>query len=114
LDKSSPHLRKASAPGRVRSIFSQLLQLFSRIEFEQAVKRHRAEFDESGQATNIVFCIAMDLLRSGRRLRRNAPSAEWRDDLPRCFSLRLLPGGHRIRFTKSGCEPLFGCGRLFV
>ena len=33
---------------RVSSIFSQMLQLFSRTEFEQAVREHRAEWHARG------------------------------------------------------------------
>ncbi len=46
---------------RVCSIFSQLLQLFPRLEFEQAVKRHQAErhargFTCWGQFVSMMFC----------------------------------------------------------
>jgi len=33
---------------RFSSIFSQLLQLFRRLEFEQAVKKHRSDFASKG------------------------------------------------------------------
>jgi len=46
---------------RVSSIFSQMLQLFSRAEFEYAVHEHRAErhargFTCWGQFVAILFC----------------------------------------------------------
>lgn len=46
---------------RVCSIFSQILQLFSRIEFEQAVAKHKAErhargFTCWGQFLAMLFC----------------------------------------------------------
>ena len=46
---------------RFSSIFSQLLQLFPRIEFEQAVKKHQAErsakgFTSWGQFVAMLFC----------------------------------------------------------
>jgi hypothetical protein len=46
---------------RFCSIFSQLLQLFPRLEFEQAVKQHRAErgakgFSSWGQFVAMLFC----------------------------------------------------------
>src|SRR5712691_5637775 len=46
---------------RFSSIFSQLLQLFPRLEFEQAVKKHKAErsakgFSSWGQLVAMLFC----------------------------------------------------------
>src|SRR6266478_13703 len=46
---------------RVCSIFSQLLQLFSRVEFEAAVRQHKAErhargFTCWGQFVAMMFC----------------------------------------------------------
>src|SRR3989475_12049786 len=46
---------------RFSSIFSQLLQLFPRMEFEQAVKEHQAErsakgFSSWGQFVAMLFC----------------------------------------------------------
>src|SRR5438132_10690616 len=46
---------------RFSSIFSQLLQLFPRMEFEQAVKKHQAErsakgFSSWGQFVAMLFC----------------------------------------------------------
>ena len=46
---------------RFCSIFSQLLQLFPRLEFEQAVKKHQAErgakgFTSWGQFVAMLFC----------------------------------------------------------
>ena len=46
---------------RVCSIFSQLLQLFPRLEFEQVVKEHRGErhapgFTCWGQFVAMLFC----------------------------------------------------------
>jgi hypothetical protein len=46
---------------RFSSIFSQLLQLFPRLEFEQAVKKHKAEysakgFSSWGQFVAMLFC----------------------------------------------------------
>ncbi len=46
---------------RFSSIFSQLLQLFPRIEFEQAVKRHRSDYSAKGftswgQFVAMLFC----------------------------------------------------------
>src|SRR6266478_3634632 len=46
---------------RFSSIFSQLLQLFPRLEFEQAVKQHQAErstkgFSSWGQFVAMLFC----------------------------------------------------------
>jgi len=46
---------------RFSSIFSQLLQLFPRIEFEQAVKRHRSDYSAKGftswgRFVAILFC----------------------------------------------------------
>jgi len=46
---------------RVCSIFSQLLQLFSRVEFEAAVRQHQAErhargFTRWGQFVAMLFC----------------------------------------------------------
>ena len=46
---------------RFSSIFSQLLQLFPRMEFEQAVKKHQAErsakgFTSWGQFVAMLFC----------------------------------------------------------
>ena len=46
---------------RVCSIFSQLLQLFSRIEFQRAVNDHKAErhmrcFTSWGQFVAMLFC----------------------------------------------------------
>ena len=46
---------------RVCSIFSQLLQLFPRVEFEKAVKEHKAErhargFTCWGQFVAMLFC----------------------------------------------------------
>src|SRR5438552_17032756 len=53
--------RRRSAVNRVCSIFSQLLQLFPRLEFEQVVKEHRAErhargFTCWGQFVAMLFC----------------------------------------------------------
>src|SRR5205823_3032147 len=50
-----------SALTRVCSIFSQLLQLFSRLEFQSAVKKHKAErhargFTCWGQFVAMLFC----------------------------------------------------------
>src|SRR5215469_15141382 len=50
-----------SAVTRVSSIFSQLLQLFSRLEFQSAVKKHKAErhargFTCWGQFVAMLFC----------------------------------------------------------
>src|SRR5438309_5415468 len=52
---------EASTMNRVCSIFSQLLQLFSRVEFETAVGQHRAErhargFSCWGQFVSMLFC----------------------------------------------------------
>ncbi len=52
---------EASTMNRVCSIFSQLLQLFSRVEFETAVGQHRAErhargFTCWGQFVAMLFC----------------------------------------------------------
>src|SRR6266404_2312109 len=52
---------EASTMNRVCSIFSQLLQLFSRVEFEAAVRQHRAErhargFTCWGQFVAMLFC----------------------------------------------------------
>ena len=46
---------------RFSSIFSQLLQLFPRVEFEQAVRAHKAErhsrgFSSWGQFVAMLFC----------------------------------------------------------
>src|SRR5512139_271266 len=46
---------------RFSSIFSQLLQLFPRLEFEQAVKKHRSDyaskgFTSWGQFVAMLFC----------------------------------------------------------
>ena len=46
---------------RFSSIFSQLLQLFPRLEFEQAVKKHKADkgakgFTCWGQFVAMLFC----------------------------------------------------------
>jgi hypothetical protein len=46
---------------RFSSIFSQLLQLFPRIEFEQAVKKHRSDYSAKGftswgQFVAMIFC----------------------------------------------------------
>ena len=46
---------------RFSSIFSQLLQLFPRVEFEQAVREHKAErhargFTSWGQFVAMLFC----------------------------------------------------------
>ncbi len=46
---------------RVSSIFSQLLQLFPRLEFEQAVRKHRSDyaakgFTSWGQFVAMLFC----------------------------------------------------------
>jgi hypothetical protein len=46
---------------RFSSIFSQLLQLFPRIEFEQAVKKHRSDYSAKGftswgQFVSMLFC----------------------------------------------------------
>ena len=46
---------------RVCSIFSQLLQLFPRVEFQRAVKEHQAErhargFSSWGQFVALLFC----------------------------------------------------------
>ena len=46
---------------RFSSIFSQLLQLFPRIEFEQAVKKHRSDYSAKGftswgQFVAMLFC----------------------------------------------------------
>src|SRR5260370_3619535 len=53
--------RATAAVTRVSSIFSQMLQLFSRHEFEQAVREHRAErhargFTCWGQFVAMLFC----------------------------------------------------------
>ena len=61
---------------KVCSIFSQVLKLFSRGEFEKAVKEHKAErhargFTSWGQFMAMLFCqlgrafVARDLRRSG-------------------------------------------------
>src|SRR5262249_55883832 len=52
---------EASTMNRVCSIFSQLLQLFSRVEFEAAVRQHKAErhargFTCWGQFVAMLFC----------------------------------------------------------
>src|SRR5713101_8233911 len=52
---------ESSTMNRVCSIFSQLLQLFSRVEFETAVGQHRAErhargFTCWGQFVAMLFC----------------------------------------------------------
>ena len=46
---------------RVCSIFAQLLQLFPRVKFEEAVKEHQAErhsrgFSSWGQFVAMLFC----------------------------------------------------------
>ena len=46
---------------RFSSIFSQVLQLFPRVEFEQAVREHKAErhargFSSWGQFVAMLFC----------------------------------------------------------
>src|SRR3974390_2241136 len=46
---------------RFSSVFSQLLQLFPRLEFEQAVKRHRSDYSAKGftswgQFVAMLFC----------------------------------------------------------
>jgi len=58
--------KKSICPGgvtvqRFSSIFSQLLQLFPRLEFEQAVKKHRSDyaskgFSSWGQFVAMLFC----------------------------------------------------------
>ena len=50
---------------RFSSIFSQLLQLFPRIEFEQAVKKHRADYATKGFTSWAQF-VAMLFCQFGR------------------------------------------------
>ena len=50
---------------RFSSIFSQLLQLFPRIEFEQAVKKHRSDYSAKG-FTNWRQFVAMLFCQFGR------------------------------------------------
>jgi hypothetical protein len=53
--------KATAAMKRVSSIFSQLLQLFPRLEFEAAVREHQAERDARGfrcwtQFVAMLFC----------------------------------------------------------
>ena len=69
---------------RVCSIFSQMLQLISRLEFETAVRKHRAErhargFSSWGQFVAMLFCqlghaqvVTQDLRGPGRDGRKTA------------------------------------------
>ena len=56
---------------RVCSIFSQLLQLFSRAEFEAAVQQHKAErhargFTCWGQFVAMLFCHWVGAIACGK------------------------------------------------
>ena len=50
---------------RFSSIFSQMLQLFSRIEFENAVKKHNSDYSAKGFTSWDQF-IAMMFCQLGR------------------------------------------------
>ena len=57
----NPFSQGDSAMQRFSSIFSQLLQLFPRLEFEQAVKKHKSDyatkgFSSWGQFVAMLFC----------------------------------------------------------
>ena len=59
--RSSKKSKEAPTVQRFSSIFSQLLQLFPRLEFEQAVKKHRSDysakgFSSWGQFVAMLFC----------------------------------------------------------
>jgi len=59
--KKTKSIEEAQPMTRFSSIFSQLLQLFPRLEFEQAVKEHHAErstkgFSSWGQFVAMLFC----------------------------------------------------------
>src|SRR5437870_13548394 len=54
-------IKEAQPMTRFSSIFSQLLQLFPRLEFDQAVKKHQADrgakgFTSWGQFVAMLFC----------------------------------------------------------
>jgi hypothetical protein len=50
---------------RFSSIFSQLLQLFPRIEFENAVKKHKSDYSAKGFSSWAQF-VAMLFCQFGR------------------------------------------------
>jgi hypothetical protein len=61
IDFAKPFCQGGPAMLRFSSIFSQLLQLFPRIEFEHAVKKHRSDysakgFSSWGQFVAMLFC----------------------------------------------------------
>ena len=65
---------------RVCSIFSQLLQLFPRTEFQRAVKEHKAErhargFTSWGQFVAMLFC-QLGRAHSLREIRGGWPAAK--------------------------------------
>ena len=65
---------------RVSSIFSQILQLFPRGEFEQVVSKHGAEryakgFSSSGQFIGMLFC-RLGQAKSLREIREGLRASE--------------------------------------
>jgi len=61
---------------RVCSIFSQLLQLFSRAEFERAVKDHKAE-RHAPRLCELVPVVAMLFCQLGRAHSCARSAAAW-------------------------------------
>lgn len=59
------------AVNRVCSIFSQLLQLFPRLEFEQRVRQHRAERHAQASPAGAIHCHAVLSARLGARAARD-------------------------------------------
>jgi hypothetical protein len=98
---------------KVRSIFSQVLKLFSRGEFEKAVKEHMAErhargFTSWGQFLAMLFCqlgraafLARDLWRPAvlRRTVEASGGCPWRRRSP-----PPLPQSERAAAAEAGSK----------
>src|SRR5207247_7341403 len=70
--KKSKSIQETQPMTRFSSIFSQLLQLFPRLEFEQAVKEHHAERSAKGFSSWGQFVAMLD-----RKSTRLNSSHEW-------------------------------------
>jgi hypothetical protein len=65
FDFAKPFRQGGPVMQRFSSIFSQLLQLFPRLEFENAVKKHRSDYSAKGFSSWGQF-IAMPFWQLGR------------------------------------------------
>ena len=92
--------RGGSARSQVCSIFSQLLKLFPRLEFEQAVRQHREErhargFTCWGQFVAMMFC-QLGRAQSLREIRGGLAASEGK---PRQLGLSAAPASSTLACT---------------